>query len=143
MSTTPERKNEEFERVIGVFGIRRPPRSGQNVYYSDTDFIERHLQKLDGWYEGNIQLVSGGSSGVELIAEEWAYKNRVPFVRVKPLLYQNQINPFDIRNETIIEMSTEVLIFWDADDTQVARTIRESVKRGRKITLIPIIHKQD
>jgi hypothetical protein len=139
MSAHISQEKQEFEKVVGVFGIRRFQDAQRGVFYSNAPFVERELKTLlPGWEEGRIKIISGGGNGVELIAEEWAIKNSVPFQRIKPIHLDPPLDPFDVRNEMIIRECTEILVFWDAVDANVSRAIRESVRQQRKLTIIPI-----
>lgn len=131
-------QNTEYSKIYAVFGLRRYSKSPLGVYFSDVKLVEDRLEDLWGWNRGNIKIVSGGSHGVEIIAEEWAIRRAVDFERVKPILNEGHIDPFGVRNEKIIDRCTDIIIFWDGEDTQVGRTLRASIQRGKQVIVIPV-----
>ena len=133
-----DNQSEQFEKIYGIFGVRKQPGTEKGVYFSDVKLIEEHLDNLFGWHQGRMKLVLGGSHGVELIAEDWAIRNRVEFERVKPITHVEMIDPFGVRNEKIIQKSTDIHVFWDGEDTQLGRTLRMACKAQRRIVVIPV-----
>ena len=132
----------EFAKIFGVFGVRRQPSSQPGVHptgpFTNISLVENYLDNLWGWHNGRIKLVSGGSHGVEMISEEWALRKGVEFERVKPILHENHIDPFGNRNEKIIDRVTEILAFWDGQDTQIGRTLRIATIRQKPVQIIPV-----
>lgn len=128
-------------KVFGVFGVRKQPGAAPGDHYSDKAFIEDCLQSLWGWNRGDIKIISGGSHGVELITEEWAIANNVEFERVKPVLNEGHIAPFDHRNERIIDKCTHIEVFWDGEDMQLGRLIRLATIRGKEVHVTPVTYK--
>lgn len=132
--------NSDYQKTFAIFGVRKHPQSPYGVHYDDVRFVEDYLDYLWGWHQGDLKIISGGSHGVEMITEEWALRKHVAFERVKPILNAGHIDPFGIRNEKIIDRCTEVVIFWDAHDTQLGSTLRTAVQRGKRVTIVPVIY---
>ena len=80
--------------------------------YNNKKFIFDSIKK-----EYNINeitcIISGGCSGVDNIAEEFARENNIKTIIYKPnwKLYGRAAGP--IRNKLIIEDCDQVLAFWD------------------------------
>lgn len=139
MHSTARATEAGAKRVIAVFGIKRSSDEETNVFYTDAAFVRQQLENtIPEWDDDDTSYISGGANGVELITETWAKENNLRFERIKPQTETQPIHPFDVRNEKIIRKSTEVVLFWDAIDNFVARALREAVKQGRKVTIIPV-----
>ena len=58
-------------------------------------------------------LVSGGAKGVDSIGEKWAKNNHVFIEQHKPEWDKYGRGAGIVRNKTMVEVSSHVLIFWD------------------------------
>ena len=88
--------------------------------------------------EGVDLIISGGASGVDTLAEEYADKNRISKLILRPKynLYRKAA-PLK-RNVEMIEVSDFVLIFWDGKSTGTEHTIKMSKKMNKKLEVINV-----
>lgn len=81
-------------------------------------------------------IISGGASGVDLIAEKYADKNKISKLILRPKyeLY-GRAAPLK-RNEIMVDLADEVLIIWDGKSRGTKYTADYAVKKNKKVKLI-------
>jgi len=80
--------------------------------------------------EDTTKIISGGASGVDTCAKEYAFANKIPFTEFKPEYNRyGQGAPLK-RNITILENSDLVLAFWDGKSKGTKFVIDNCVKRN-------------
>lgn len=82
------------------------------------------------------ELVSGGSSGVDSLAEQAAARLGLP-IRVFPPDYERdgRFAPL-VRNGKIVERSDLVLAFWDGRSRGTADTLKKCIETGTPFRII-------
>lgn len=84
-------------------------------------------------------IISGGASGIDSCAEEYADKNKLSKHIIRPRydLYPGKVAPIK-RNEIIIDVCDKVLAFWDGKSRGTLSTINLAKKKGKPIEVIEI-----
>lgn len=83
-------------------------------------------------------IISGGANGVDTLAEEYADKNRISKLILRPRydLYRRAA-PLK-RNDEMVQLCDKVLIFWDGVSKGTKHTIDYANKIGKPIEIITI-----
>ena len=91
-----------------------------------TDYIPKNTELI----------ISGGADGIDSIAEEFADKNRISKLIVRPRydLY-GKAAPLK-RNEIMVDIADEVLIVWDGKSKGTKYTAQYAEKNGKPVTII-------
>ena len=81
-------------------------------------------------------ILSGGAKGIDSLAEEFADKNRLSKIILRPRydLY-GKAAPLK-RNEVLINMADKVLVFWDGKSRGTKYTINYAKKINKDVTVI-------
>ena len=103
---------------LGVVGSRKKV-SRENVFLILDNFKAR--MKID-------LIISGGAEGVDSFAAEWAKKNKIELLIYRPHWEIFGKSAGAKRNQQIVDISDELLIFWNGESP------------GTKIT-IEMVHK--
>lgn len=104
----------------------------------DIKFINFNLY-LD---KNNIsQVISGGASGVDTLAEQWAKKNHLDFVAYLPnyRIYGEKA-PL-VRDREMVEAADHTIAFWNGKSTGTLYTIQYSLSLGHK-TIVHLIEER-
>ena len=80
-------------------------------------------------------ILSGGATGVDSIAEQWARQNKIEFVLYKPnyKIYGKRA-PL-VRDEEMVNAADLVIAFWDGQSRGTKYTIDYAKSIGRKVKL--------
>ena len=81
-------------------------------------------------------IISGGASGVDFLAEEYADKKKISKLILRPRydLYRRAA-PLK-RNDRMVELCDKILIFWDGLSKGTKHTIDYANKTGKPIEVI-------
>lgn len=126
-------------KVIGVFG---PRFDAQKQDFNDGETVNRYLNRLAQEHKTIdpthvLRFVTGGSRGVELLAEEWCDQHGYAHERIKPV--KGVVDVFGHRNEQIIRSCDGLLVFWDSVCIDTSRLIRQAISHGRETRIIPVL----
>ena len=81
-------------------------------------------------------IISGGASGVDSIAEEYADKHRISKLIMYPKYeIYGRAAPLK-RNEMMVDVADEVLIIWDGKSRGTKHTADYAEKKNKKVNLI-------
>lgn len=88
--------------------------------------------------DGVSLIISGGASGVDTLAEEYADK-----LKISKLIMRPQYNLYKRgaplrRNERMIELADEVLVFWDGKSRGTKYSIDFATKNSKTVHIINI-----
>ena len=83
-------------------------------------------------------IISGGANGVDTLAEQYADKNRISKLILRPRydLYRRAA-PLK-RNDEMVQLCDKVLIFWDGVSKGTKHTIEYANKIGKPIEIITV-----
>lgn len=81
-------------------------------------------------------ILSGGAKGIDSLAEEFADKNNLSKIILRPKydLY-GKAAPLK-RNELLVNMADRILVFWDGKSRGTKYTIKYAKKTDKAITVI-------
>ncbi|MBQ4140646.1 MAG: hypothetical protein IJD70_04850 [Clostridia bacterium] len=81
-------------------------------------------------------IISGGASGIDSIAEEYADKHRISKLILYPKYeVYGKAAPLK-RNEIMVDIADEVLIIWDGKSRGTKYTADYAAKKNKKVRLI-------
>ncbi len=81
-------------------------------------------------------IISGGAAGVDTIAEEYADKHRISKLILRPRYDLYRRNAPLKRNNEMVDICDQVLIFWDGVSKGTKHTIDYAKKTGKPIEVI-------
>ena len=81
------------------------------------------------------EIISGGAKGADMLGENFAENNGIPFTAYKPDWNKYGKSAGFIRNQTIVDNCDMVLAFWEGESRGTADTI-EKAKKAKKPTFI-------
>lgn len=95
---------------------------------SITDF------DLNGHISDDVDLIiSGGAKGIDTLAEQYADKNGIEKLIIRPK-YEKYGRAAPIRrNEEMVDISDAVLAIWDGKSRGTAYTLEYARKKGKEI----------
>jgi predicted Rossmann fold nucleotide-binding protein DprA/Smf involved in DNA uptake len=104
-----------------------------------TDY-EALKQALQG--ELITEVVSGGASGVDAMAEQWAREHNKPVTIIKPDYARYGKAAPMVRNSEIIKMAAKLIAFWDGESKGTLATVNMAKKAG-KVVRVVLVKKPD
>ena len=98
----------------------------------DNIDISPHIPK------GVSLIISGGASGVDTLAEQYADKHKISKLILYPQYKLYKRGAPLKRNEKMIEVADEVLAFWDGKSRGTKYSIDFATNQGKNVTIINI-----
>ena len=106
----------------------------------------RNIENEENVYEllcryipaNTTEIVSGGATGIDTLAEIYAEKNRLRLTVFKPDYKAFGKRAPLVRNEEIIRHAQYVLAFWDGISHGTAHTVATCVTLGVPVKVIPL-----
>lgn len=83
-------------------------------------------------------IISGGAKGVDTLAEKYADKHKISKVILRPDYENFRRNAPLMRNQDMICMSDEVLVFWDGKSRGTKYTIDYAKKMGKPLRVVRV-----
>lgn len=83
-------------------------------------------------------IISGGTKGVDAIAEKYADKKRLSKYIIRPQYRKYGKGGAIIRNREIVDFADEILVFWDGTSKGTKSTIDYANKIGKKIIVVEL-----
>jgi len=108
------------------------------VGYRSYDNYQEFCNIIDNWIQNNSninQIISGGATGVDSLAEKYAKEHDIPFV-VYPAdwkKYGNKAGP--LRNQLIIDASTHLLALPSRKSRGTFDSINKAKQKGIPVTI--------
>jgi len=85
----------------------------------------------------NIDLIiSGGANGVDTLAEEYADRNGIEKLIIKPDYKRYQRRAPLIRDCEMVDLCDAVVAVWDGSSRGTAYTVKYAVKTGKPVKLM-------
>lgn len=88
--------------------------------------------------ENTTELISGGARGIDTLAEQWADRNNIPKLIIKPDYNKYGRSAPIRRNRTIVEAADFVLAIWDGKSRGTKFTIDYAKERDIPIQVVLI-----
>ncbi len=101
----------------------------------------RNIKNLDisPYIPPNVDtIISGGASGIDTLAEEYAHKHNISKNILKPDYAHYKKGAPLKRNEAMVDMADEIIAIWDSKSRGTKHTIDYANKIGKKISIIRI-----
>jgi predicted Rossmann fold nucleotide-binding protein DprA/Smf involved in DNA uptake len=83
-------------------------------------------------------IISGGAKGVDTIAEQWAKRNGIKTIIIKPEYSKYGKGAPLRRNHTIVEQADKIIAFWNGESRGTKYTIELARKAGKEIRVIAV-----
>lgn len=87
---------------------------------------------------GTSEVVSGGASGADALAERYARENSLMMTVVRPDYQTYDRHAPLIRNGEIVRLSDYVLVFWDGKSRGSMNVIMTCIKQNKPFRVIMI-----
>lgn len=81
-------------------------------------------------------IISGGANGVDTLAEEYADKNRLTKLIMRPAYARYGKGAPLKRNEEMVKLADAVLVIWDGKSRGTKYTAEFAKKEGKPVTVI-------
>ena len=109
--------------------------------YADYKYFSKELNEYLSGYTDDIELISGGATGVDSMAERYARENKIP-IKVFPAdwkKYGKAAGP--IRNSKMADYAGSegrLIAFWDGKSRGTGNMIRTAERKGIKVTVVNV-----
>jgi len=82
------------------------------------------------------QIISGGAKGIDQKAKEYALKNNIDYLEIKPnyLKYPSKVAPLK-RNEVIVNIADLIIAYWDGKSKGTKYVIDYCKKIGKELKI--------
>jgi len=88
----------------------------------------------------NVELIiSGGAKGIDSIAEQYADKNGISKLILRPQYRRYGKAAPLIRNDKMIEIADSILAIWDGKSAGTNHTIKKAKKLNKPVKVITIL----
>ncbi len=111
---------------LGVVGSRK--KVSMEKVFLVLDFFKARM-KID-------LIISGGAVGVDSFAGEWAKKNKVEMLIFLPEWERFGKSAGAKRNQKIVDLSDELLIFWNGESRGTKITMEMAEKANKSYKLV-------
>ena len=81
-------------------------------------------------------IISGGASGADTIAEQYADKNRISKLILHPTYSEYGKSAPLKRNELMVDIADSVIILWDGRSKGTKHTMEYAMKRNKTVKII-------
>lgn len=78
------------------------------------------------------EIISGGAKGIDTCAEEYAKKNNIKLIVIKPDYQRYKKGAPLIRNKEIVDLADCVIAFWDKKSRGTKFVIDDCLKKDKK-----------
>ena len=84
-------------------------------------------------------IISGGANGVDTLAEEYADKNRLTKLIMRPAYARYGKGAPLKRNEEMVKLADSVLVIWDGKSRGTKYTAEFAKKEGKPVTVVEVL----
>lgn len=110
--------------------------------FNDPDLMDKHLRiRIPSGLEGDFRLILGGAKGADTLAKKWAQINNVEFIEILPDWNKHGKRAGILRNIEMIDISDELISFWDGSSPGTKHAIEYAKSKGLKVSVVPYILK--
>ncbi len=81
-------------------------------------------------------IISGGASGIDRLAEEYADQHKLSKYIIKPQYHKYRRAAPLKRNELMVDLADEVLVIWDGVSKGSKYTMEYANKKGKNVRVI-------
>lgn len=98
--------------------------------------IDKERKEIEKLGDDSLLMVSGGASGPDSIAQEYAKEHGLPILIIYPdwKTFGKKAGP--VRNEAIAQICTRMLAFWDKKSKGTRNVIDTAKQLGRRVRVI-------
>ncbi len=83
--------------------------------------------------EGTTEIVSGGVRGIDTLAEDWADRNGIPKLIIRPE-YQMYCTPEPLRRNELVVISADMVVaIWDGRSSGTRQAVDYARKVGKRV----------
>jgi hypothetical protein len=116
--------------IVAVVGSRT---------FADKDLLTKKLDEIQERKKKPItKVVSGGASGADTLAEEYAKEHDIPVVVIEPEWNRYGRAAGPKRNAEIVDAAEIVVAFWDGVSRGTKSTIELARKRGKRVVVVNV-----
>lgn len=83
-------------------------------------------------------IISGGANGVDTLAAEYAVRNDIELIVIRPDYDKYGRAATHIRNRQIVEQSDAVLAIWDGESRGTLSTINSAKRLRKEVKVVKI-----
>ena len=83
-------------------------------------------------------LISGGATGIDTIAEQYADEHNIPKLIIRPEYSRYGRGAPIVRNKQMVEAADTVLAIWDGRSKGTLSTINYAQKLSKKVIIINV-----
>lgn len=107
-------------------------------YFSDYDVVAKHVKEYIDSIGAPSMIISGGATGVDSLAVQYADKYEIPKLVFKPQWgkYGKAAGP--IRNKLIVNECTHLIAFMAEDSVGTKDTVEYAKSVNRPMTIVNI-----
>jgi hypothetical protein len=105
--------------------------------FNDPELLDKRLrERIPNGQERFYRLVLGGAKGADTLAFEWAKKNAVETLVIKPDWNLHGKRAGILRNIVMIDLVEELISFWDKSSPGTKHAIEYAKSKGIKVNVI-------
>ena len=117
-----------------VFG----PSFVSKVIYDDYPYVKKCLDQVSDL----TGVISGGSKGVETMAQRWAEQHDKPLNTIRPIMSDaatiGNAQVFVLRNNRILTEMDAMVLFWDGGFSDTLRLQTAALLLKKKVIVFPV-----
>ena len=83
-------------------------------------------------------IISGGASGVDDLAEQYADAHRLSKYILRPCYQRFGRSAPLLRNEEMVDMADAILVIWDGKSRGAKHTLEYARKKEKSVTLVTV-----
>jgi len=103
--------------------------------FTEYNFLSSILKQTS-----NIDMIiSGGAVGTDTLAEKYATKNKINFLKFPPNYKNYGDKAKHIRDKLIVEECDELIAFWDGECEGTKYTLDYAEQLGKVIKIVRVI----
>lgn len=79
------------------------------------------------------EIISGGTIGIDKLAEQWAKRNKIEFIAYLPnyKIYGDKASI--VRDKEMVDFCDVVIVFWDGNDKETKMIIDYAAQQNKQV----------